>query len=135
LLDDYADYMSIGGDFDDRLLAELDSIREQAKGKVDSEPEIDDTLDVENIKDWGYSGYVAVMARIYAHMARKFGKEIDIEVLSEVTALIDQANKKAVEDEIEDGYVAGLCTCDDCLSEAVDFECGPGRCDHPVPRR
>jgi hypothetical protein len=125
--------ISIGREMDDRLLAELESIREQAKGKVDAEPEIDDTLDVENINDWGYSGYVAVMARIYAHMARKFGKEIDIEVLSEVTALIEQANKKAVEDEIEGGHVAGLCTCDDCLSEAADFECGRGRCDHPVP--
>lgn len=133
LLGNYADHISIGGDFDDRLLAELESIREQAKGKVDAEPEIDETLDVENINDWGYSGYVAVMARIYAHMARKFGKEIDIEVLSEVTALIDQANKKASEDEIERGRVAELCTCDDCLSEAADFECGPGRCNHPVP--
>jgi hypothetical protein len=125
--------ISIGREMDDRLLAELESIVEQAKGKVDAEPEIDETLDVENINDWGYSGYVAVMARIYAHMARKIGKEIDIEVLSEVTALIDQANKKSSEDEIECGHVAGLCTCDDCLSEAADFECGPGRCDHPVP--
>jgi hypothetical protein len=133
LLDNYADHISIGGDFDDRLLAELESIREQAKGKVDAEPEIDETLDVENINDWGYSGYVAVMARVYAHMARKFGKEIDIEVLYEVTALIDQANKKASEDGIERGHVARLCTCDDCLSEAADFECGPDRCDHPVP--
>ncbi|KAE8446723.1 hypothetical protein EG329_011767 [Mollisiaceae sp. DMI_Dod_QoI] len=78
---------------DPRLLSALEVLIEQAKGKVDVELEMDNTLEWENNRNWGYAGYTAVLARNYSKVAKKKGADIDTDISDAAQFVIERNNE------------------------------------------